>query len=214
MQALALIEHLRYRERLWPLIVTPAAIQENWVLEIQKWFTGKPGKPRRLEIYRVDEPSVNRAAALERREDKLKKRAEWTERAERAERAESGARGVCDARARKIEVETADDAQLDEMRLQTTLTWRAQRDGPLLISFEQLRRTADARAPATRAQAELGRMLLEAPNLVLCDEGQTLRNSRTQTFKVLERFKTARRLMLTGKGSVPSRGKSKLKRTC
>lgn len=183
-----MIESLRYRERLWPLIVAPASIQEVWVAEIQKWFTGIPGRPRRLEVYRVDEPSLKHAAALKRPEVML-------ERISELEITTFGS--AVDARARERELEE-DERALDELRLQTVLTWRARKDGPLLISYEQLRRSAGAPREA-RAQTEMGGLLLTVPNLVICDEGHMNRNPGTQTYRALERLKTRRRLMLTGR---------------
>ncbi|GAQ80624.1 hypothetical protein KFL_000580180 [Klebsormidium nitens] len=84
--ALALNEHLRHQERLLPLIVAPASIQDNWLLEIRKWFPGKPGKPRHLAVYRLDTSSVRRAAAQERREEEFRSRAERAERRARGSR--------------------------------------------------------------------------------------------------------------------------------
>lgn len=202
LQALAVIQHLRcrlrYAERLWPIIIAPASIQENWVREITKWFTGKPGRPRRMEVYRVDEPSIKHTEALERVERKLKRK---------AAREKAAARDGSDFRTvdfDSTELEALEELALNEKRLKTVRTWKDMKNGPLIISYQLLRTIVGgfgvraAAAPEARAQEELAKLILEVPNLVVMDEGHLNRNPGTQTFQVLGRLKTQRRLMLTG----------------
>jgi SNF2 family DNA or RNA helicase len=191
------IEHLRY-DRLWPIIIAPASIQENWVREITKWFTGKPGRPRRMEVYRVDEPSMKHTEASERVERKIRRKAAREKVEARDERA-----SPVDFDA--SELEALEELALNEKRLKTVRKWKDKKKfGPLIISYQLLRTIVGgfwarvAAAPEARAQEELAKLILEVPNLVVMDEGHLNRNPDTQTFQVLGRLKTQRRLMLTG----------------
>ena len=84
-------------------------------------------------------------------------------------------------------------------RLKKLRNWQVN-GGVILIGYEMYRNLAEAKKIKKKAsREELGRYLLDpGPDMIVCDEGHILRNSKSNLSIVLGRVRTHTRIVLTG----------------
>lgn len=160
------------------LILCPKSVLSNWKNEINKWI-GSIGKTRRLKVY---EFSDSRWAVLI-----------WMS-------------AFCLLNI--LFCSSGKDKQLDKLNVWSGYNQKNDNAACFIMSYESFRSLvfygSKKKSPNvnlskdTRVRDVVQRTLLNATDLVVCDEGHTIKNLRSITSKAVVQLKTSRRIVLTG----------------